>query len=163
MCVYVCVQIISDLVDEDSFLQSRSESMAASVVGAVHFFPKFSQSLAPMFGYVVVGPLRNCRALPPPPPKSRQGGGRGDGGRGDGGRDVVDLIRVPPFPPPMPGHLLSCVQHGVVSNGVACNEDTGDGDGQWDQVCALGAAGWGALPVCRLPGGALARCVHPSR
>lgn len=48
--VHSC-QIISDLVDEDAYLRKREQSVAASVIGAVHFLPKFSQSLAPMFGY----------------------------------------------------------------------------------------------------------------
>ena len=60
--VYVCVvvvrrawQISSDLVDEDMYLARRKRSLSASLIAVVYFFSKFSQSLAPMLGYVQRG------------------------------------------------------------------------------------------------------------
>eukprot|EP00937_MAST-01D_sp_MAST-1D-sp2_P003846 g3846.t1 len=44
----------SDLVDEDMYIHSRKSSMSASVIGAIGFFGKPSQSLAPMAGFAIM-------------------------------------------------------------------------------------------------------------
>ena len=44
----------SDLIDENTYLHSRSSSMSATVVGTVNFISKPSQSFGPMVGYAIM-------------------------------------------------------------------------------------------------------------
>lgn len=50
--------ILSDLVDEDVFLNNRPQQLSASIVGTAAFASKFSQSLAPMLGYFALSLAR---------------------------------------------------------------------------------------------------------
>jgi len=50
----VCPLIISDLVDEDKYLNKRSGSVSASLVGFSTLLGKMSQSLAPMLGFTML-------------------------------------------------------------------------------------------------------------
>jgi Na+/melibiose symporter-like transporter len=45
----------SDLVDEDMFLNKRSQTMSASIIGTLGFFSRPSQSIAPIVGYRLMG------------------------------------------------------------------------------------------------------------
>ena len=44
----------TDLVDEDMYIHGRKTSMSASIMGAIGFFGKPSQSLAPMMGFALL-------------------------------------------------------------------------------------------------------------
>jgi Na+/melibiose symporter-like transporter len=46
--------VLSDLTDEDMFLQQRGQSMSASIIGSVNLFSKPGQSLAPILGFYVL-------------------------------------------------------------------------------------------------------------
>ena len=46
--------IISDLIDEDRMLNNRKQNYSATIVGTNNFLGKFSQTLAPLFGYFVL-------------------------------------------------------------------------------------------------------------
>jgi len=46
--------VLSDLADEDMYLQQRGKSMSGSIVGSVNLFSKPGQSLAPMMGFYLV-------------------------------------------------------------------------------------------------------------
>jgi len=50
--------VLSDLVDEDVFLNRRPQQLSASIVGTAAFASKFSQSLAPMLGYFALSMAR---------------------------------------------------------------------------------------------------------
>ena len=46
--------VMSDLTDEDMYLQQRGKSMSGSIVGSVNLFSKPSQSLAPILGFYLL-------------------------------------------------------------------------------------------------------------
>ena len=46
--------VLSDLTDEDMFLQQRGKSMSGSIVGSVNLFSKPGQSLAPILGFYLL-------------------------------------------------------------------------------------------------------------
>jgi len=48
--------IVSDLIDEDSFVHKRQQTVAATIVGTAGTMGKVSQSLAPMVGYWLIPP-----------------------------------------------------------------------------------------------------------
>ena len=50
----LCPLVVSDLIDEDMHLNNRKHTVAATFVGAAGALGKFSQSLAPMLGYLLI-------------------------------------------------------------------------------------------------------------
>jgi Na+/melibiose symporter-like transporter len=50
----LCPLVVSDLIDEDVYIHNRKHTVAATFVGAAGALGKFSQSLAPMLGYILI-------------------------------------------------------------------------------------------------------------